>query len=83
MTTPTTYKELVASIIDIVNLIIPALFAVLFVFFIWKIIDSWIINAGDTTKIEEGRKYATAAVITFVIMIITWGIVNLLQVSFF
>lgn len=83
MTTPTTYKGLVDSIISIINLVIPALFAVLFIYLIWKIIDSWIINAGDQVKREEGRKYATAAVITFVIMITAWGIVKMINSSLF
>jgi len=83
MTTPTTYAGLVKSIIDIINLIIPALFAFLFVYLIWKIIDSWIINAGDEKKREEGRKYAAAAVIAFVVMISAWGIVKMLSNSFF
>ncbi len=81
--TPTTYKGLVGSIIDIINLIIPALFAVVFVFFVWKMIDSWVINAGDQVKQEEGKKYATAAVITFVIMITAWGIVKMIKESLF
>lgn len=81
--TPTTYSGLVAHIIDIINLIIPALFGGLFVYFIWKMIDSWVINAGDEKKVEEGKKYATAAVLMFVLMIITWGIVALIKDSLF
>lgn len=81
--TPTTYKGLVASIVGIIELIIPALFAALFVYLIWKIIDSWIINAGDQVKREEGKKYAVAAVVTFVIMITAWGIVKMISSSLF
>ncbi|MCA9355865.1 hypothetical protein KC865_04965 [Candidatus Kaiserbacteria bacterium] len=83
MTKPTTYKELIGSIIDIINLIIPAIFAVLFIFFIWKMIDSWIIHAGDQTKRDEGKKYALTAVIVFVVMVSAWGIVALIKNSLF
>lgn len=81
--TPTTYSGLVAHIIDIINIIIPLLFALLFVFFIWKIIDAWILNAGDEIKRGEGKKYAITAVIVFVVMVSVWGIVNFLKSSLF
>lgn len=81
--TPTTFSEFVAFIIGIINLIIPTLFAVLFVFLVWKILDSWVIHAGDQTKREEGKKYAVAAVIVFVLMISAWGIVTMIKNSVF
>lgn len=81
--TPTTYSGLVAHIIDIINIIIPVLFGTLFVYFIWKVIDAWIINAGDEKKRGEGKQYATVAVIVFVVMVSVWGIVNMLKQSLF
>lgn len=81
--TPTTYTELVTEIIDIINYLIPAIFALAFLYFVWKIIDSWVLGAGDQNKIEEGKKYATAAVIAFVIMVSAWGIVWLIRQSLF
>ena len=83
METPTTYQGLVSHIIGIINLIIPTLFGLLFVYFIWKMVDSWIINAGDEKKVEEGKKYAIAAVLVFVLMVSVWGIVSMLKQSVF
>jgi hypothetical protein len=83
MTTPTTYKELVASVVDLINIIIPMLFAILFVFFIWKIVDSWVLHAGDEAKRTEGKKYAILSVVVFVVMISAWGIVSLIRESIF
>lgn len=80
---PTTYQGLVEQIIDFINILIPALIGIVFVYFIWKIIDAWVINAGDETKRTEGRKYVVAAVIALVLMISTWGIVAMIGVSFF
>jgi succinate dehydrogenase hydrophobic anchor subunit len=80
---PTTYAEFVSLILEIINLMIVALFAVVFVYFIWKMIDSWIFNAGEDTKREEGKKYAVAAVIAFVVMVSAWGIVIMLKNSIF
>lgn len=80
---PTTYSELVELIVNIINLAIPALFGVVFVFFIWKMIDSWIIHGGEEAAREAGNKYAVAAVIAFVLMISAWGIVALIKSSIF
>lgn len=78
---PTTYVELVQGIIGIINILIPALFGLIFVYFIWKMIHSWVINAGAESSREEGKRYAIAAVIVFVVMISAWGIVNMIRSS--
>jgi hypothetical protein len=83
MATPTTYQELVIFIIELINILIPTLFGVLFVYFIWKVIDCWIINAGDPAKHEEGRNHAIVAVIVFVLMVSAWGIVLMIHNSVF
>ena len=82
-TTPTTFQELVDFVIGFINILISALFGVLFLFLVWKIIDSWIIHADDEVKREEGKKYATAAVVVFVLMISAWGIVIMIKSSIF
>lgn len=81
--TPTTYSGFVELIIDIINLIIPAIFGGVFLYFIWKMIDAWIINAGDESKREAGKKHAIAAVIIFVVMVSAWGIVAMIKQSLF
>ena len=81
--TPTTYSGLVEEIIKIINLIIPAIFAVIFVYFVWKVIDAWIINAGDEKKRAEGKQYAMIAVLVFVLMVSAWGIVAMVKSSLF
>ena len=83
METPTSFAGLVDGILGIINTLIPALFALVFVFFVWKIIDSWILNAGDETKRNEGKQYALWAVLMFVLMVSTWGIVAMMRASFF
>ena len=83
METPTTFSGLVDMILGIIGLIIPAIFGVVFVVIIWKIIDAWILNAGDEKKRTEGKQLVVVAVFVFVIMISTWGIVYMLRNSFF
>lgn len=83
METPTDYQGLVIFVIDLINIIIPLLFAALFVYFVWKVIDSWVINAGDEAKRTEGKKYAITSVVVFVVMVSAWGIVRMIRQSVF
>ncbi|MCA9362754.1 hypothetical protein KC851_00315 [Candidatus Kaiserbacteria bacterium] len=83
MPTPTTYGELVEFVLDLINIIIPTLLVVIFVYFIWKMVDAWVLHAGDETKRTEGRSYAVVAVIIFVVMVSVWGIVAMLKQSIF
>ena len=82
-TTPTTYQEFVDLILSIIGFIIPALLAVVFVYFIWRMTDAWILGAGDETKRAEGKKFAVAAIIAFVVMVSAWGIIAMLRQSIF
>jgi succinate dehydrogenase hydrophobic anchor subunit len=82
-TTPTTFKGLVEFIVNFINILIPALFGVLFLYIIWKIIDAWILHADDDSKREEGRRLVITAVLVFVLMVSTWGIVAMIKQSLF
>lgn len=81
MNTPTTFSGLVDHILGIINIIIPVTFGVVFMFLCWKIFDAWVLNAADEKKREEGKRLALTAVLVFVLMIITWGIVAMLRSS--
>ncbi len=83
MTTPTTFKGLVNELLGLINIIIPVIFGLLFLFLIWKIFDSWVINAADEKKREEGRQYAFVSAIVMVVMLVAWGIVEMLRRSLF
>ena len=83
MPTPTTYSGLVAHILDFINLLIPAVFTILFLYFVWKVIDAWVINAGDESKRSEGRQHAITAVVVLVVMVSAWGIVAMIRQSIF
>ncbi len=83
METPTSFSGLVDGILGLINLLIPLIFGVIFLFLTWKIIDAWVINAGDEKKVEDGKKYALTAVIVVVLMIAAWGIVGMLRSSLF
>lgn len=82
-TTPKNFNEVVTFVVDFINILITVLFALLFLFVVYKIIDAWVINGGDEKKVEEGKKQVTVAVIVFVVMVSTWGIVALIKNSIF
>jgi len=80
--TPTTYGGLVNELIDFINVLIPAMFALLFVYFIWKMIDAWVLHAGDPNKVQEGKMFAVTAVFVLVVALSVWGIVAIIRTSF-
>ena len=79
---PTTYSGLVGLIINFINILIPAMFALVFLVIVWRIIDAWVIHAGDPAKREEGRQLAVTAVVVLVVAVSVWGIVQIIRVSF-
>lgn len=81
MQTPQNFSDVVGGLLDIISLIIPLIFTVTLLVIIWKIIDAWILNAGDETKVREGKQVALIGVIALVVMSGVWGIVALLRSS--
>ena len=82
METPTTYSGLVAFIIDFINILIPAIFALIFAYTVWKVVDAWILHAGEPAKVAEGRVFAVTAVLVLVVMLSFWGIIAIIRTSF-
>ena len=80
--TPTTYSGLVNELIEFINVLIPAMFALVFVYFIWKMIDAWVLHAGDPNKVQEGKMFALTAVFVLVVALSVWGIVAIIRTSF-
>ena len=78
-----TYSGLVEEVIMFIGVLIPAIFALLFLFFVWKILDAWVINAAEPTKRDEGKKYAIAAFVAFIAMIGVWSFVQILRDTLF
>ena len=78
-----TFAGLVDGIIGYINLLIPLLFSVLFLYLVWRVFENWVLKAGDPSSRDDGKKYAISAVIVFVIMVSAWGIVQMIQTSLF
>lgn len=58
------------------NVVIPLIFAIALVVFMWGIFQLFI--AKNAEQAEDGKKLAFYAVIGFVLMVSIWGIVNLI-----
>ncbi len=62
--------------------IIPLLFAVAIIAFIWGVIQ-YVINPASSTKREEGGKYMLWGIVALFVMISVWGLVGILTNTFF
>ncbi len=80
---PQDFASLVGSFLGIIALIIPVLFGLSLIVFIWGLISGWILNVGDEKSIENGKKTAFAGIIGLVVMAGVWGIVAIFKSSFF
>lgn len=60
------------------ELLIPLVFAVALIVFLYGVYRYFIQGKGSETEREEGKKYILWAIIGFVIMVSIWGIVALL-----
>lgn len=80
---PRDFAELVDMFLGFIELLVPFIFSLALLVIVWKIIDAWVINAGDTKKVEEGRQYAVWGVLVLVVMSTIWAIVRLLRSSIF
>ncbi len=82
-TTPGTFTELVNRLLEIISSLVFLVFAVTFIFFVWQMIQSWIIKGGDEKAIDDGKKILVATIIGLVIMAGIWGILAMLRQGVF
>ncbi|MBI4065843.1 hypothetical protein HY412_01450 [Candidatus Kaiserbacteria bacterium] len=72
-----------ATIINIINnILVPVLFAVAFIVFLWGIYKAYIYSAGDPVEVEKGHKLILWGIVAFVVMISLWGLVNVVANTF-
>lgn len=83
-----TFKDLVDSLIDIVNdIVVPVIFLLMFLVFIWGVVNYFFLNRSVLTtgsdgksvaKRTQGREFVYWGVLALVVAFGTWTIVNLL-----
>lgn len=80
---PSDFAELVDMFLGFISLLVPFVFSLVLLVIVWKIIDAWVIHAGDAKKVDEGKKYAVTGVLVLVVMSGIWAIVSILRSSIF
>jgi len=63
--------------------LVPLVFALAFLVFIWGVFQYFIQGGGDETKREQGKQLMLWGIIGFVLMVSIWGIVNILSTGLF
>ncbi len=64
------------------NILVPTIFALAFLVFIWGVFKTFIMGGHDEEKQSEGKSLMIYAIIGFVVMVSVWGIVNLVAGGF-
>jgi len=62
--------------------LVPVIFAIAFIVFLWGVYRYLILGAASEEKRQEGQKFIMYGLIGFFLMVSVWGIVNLLINSF-
>lgn len=62
--------------------LVPVIFALAFLVFIWGMFTTFILGGADEDKQKDGKNLMMYAIIGFVLMVSLWGIVNLFADGF-
>jgi len=74
-----TFAQYVTGIIDIINIVIvPVIFALAFVVFIWGVFKYFIWGAENESEKADGRKFAMWCILGIVVLLSVWGLVSIL-----
>jgi multisubunit Na+/H+ antiporter MnhB subunit len=80
---PKDFKGFLNLLNGIIALLVPIIFALVFLTISWGIIKAWIIDEPGSDSVESGKRVVTVGVIALAIMFSLWGIVKLIQASLF
>lgn len=76
-------KQILTGVTDIINgFLVPIVFALAFLMFLWGMFTTFILGGTDSTKQEEGRHLMLYSILAFIVMVCIWGIVNLVANGF-
>ncbi len=71
------------TILFIINgILVPVLFAVAFIVFLYGIARAYIFSIGDAEGVKKGHTLMLWGIIGFVVMISLWGLVNIVANTF-
>ena len=68
-----------SSIIGFINVyLVPFLFAIAFIVFIWGVFQYFIAGGANEEQRDKGKQFVMWGIIGFVVMVSLWGLVNLI-----
>lgn len=74
-----TFKTFVDAIIDIGNtIVIPIIFALAFIVFIWGVFKYFILHGSEEEARAEGRKFILWGLLGMALLFSVWGVLNIL-----
>ena len=62
--------------------IVPLIFAIAFIVFLWGVYQYFIAGGADEEKRKQGRQFIIYGLLGFVLMFAVWGIVNIILNTF-
>lgn len=78
-----TINEIAEGIINLINgVLVPLVFALAFITFLFGVFKYFFAGAADEKKRSEGRQFIMWAIIAFAVMISVWGLVRVLAGTF-
>ncbi len=76
-------QDLGGTIIDIINtVLVPLIFALAFIVFLWGVFQYFIAGGSDEEAREKGKSLMIWGLIGFFVMVSVWGLVNLFVGTF-
>ncbi len=72
------FTELLNQIGELIGLLVPILIALALVFFLWGLVV-FIMNSGDESARDEGKKKMIWGIIALFVIVSVWGLVALLN----
>jgi len=76
------FGELLGDILTLTNnILIPFILGIAFLFFVWGMFRYFIFGGANDEAKEQGKSLMVYATLGFVLIIVFWGIVNLLASS--
>lgn len=76
------FQYLLKNILDFSdNVLIPFILGIGFLVFVWGMFKYFIVGGANDEAKEQGKSLMVYAVLAFVLIIVFWGIINLLATS--
>lgn len=78
-----TFAHFVQSILSLINqVVVPLIFTLAFLTFIWGIFNYFIFGGDDVTKQESARSFMLYGLLGMVVLFSVWGLVSILLNTF-